>query len=77
MAIGGTALVLRNPQAAIRAFQEVTTLDPQLADAWVMQIRLHMALRDLASAEVTLQRALQKVPDNPTLLELKRQFTAQ
>ncbi|WP_299813275.1 multiheme c-type cytochrome [uncultured Roseibium sp.] len=76
MAIGGTALVLRNSRAAIRAFQEATSLDPQLAEAWIMQVRLHMAEGDLAAAEVALQRALQNVPDNAALLDLKRQFTS-
>lgn len=76
MALGGTALVLRNSRAAIRAFQEATALDPQLAEAWIMQIRLRMAAGDLAGAEVALQRALQNIPDNAVLLDLKRQFTS-
>lgn len=76
MVIGGTALALRNPRAAIKAFQEVTILDPQLAEAWVMQVRLHLAAGDFASAEFTLQKALQNVPGHPVLLELKQQLTA-
>lgn len=75
--IGGTALGLRNPQAAIRAFQEATTLDAQLIDGWVMQIRIHMALQDFAATQFTLQKALVANPDDPLLLDFKRQFTQQ
>ncbi|WP_299475744.1 multiheme c-type cytochrome [uncultured Roseibium sp.] len=74
MVIGGTALTLRNPRAAVNAFAEATNLDPQLAEAWVMQVRLHLAANDYASAEFTLQKALNNIPDNPELLQLKRQF---
>ncbi|MEP4768001.1 MAG: multiheme c-type cytochrome [Roseibium sp.] len=77
MIIGGTALSLRNTKAAIRAFQEATSLDPQLAQAWIMQVRIHMALRDLSAAEFTLQKALRANPEDPVLLDLKRQFTQQ
>lgn len=75
--IGGTALALRNPQAAVRAFQEATKLDAQLIDGWVMQIRIHMALRDFAAAQFTLQKALGANPTDPVLLDFKRQFTQQ
>ncbi|WP_421982175.1 multiheme c-type cytochrome [Roseibium sp.] len=75
--IGGTALALRNPQAAIRAFQEATNLDAQLVDGWIMQIRIHMALQDFAAAQFTLQKALLANPANPVLLDFKRQFTQQ
>ncbi|WP_055673843.1 multiheme c-type cytochrome [Roseibium alexandrii] len=75
--IGGTALALRNPQAAVRAFQEATNLDAQLVDGWVMQIRIHMALQDFAAAQFTLQKALVANPNDPVLLDFKRQFTQQ
>jgi len=75
--IGGTALALRNPRAAVRAFQEATSLDPQLADGWVMLVRIHMATRDLAAAEVALQKALRSNPEHPGLLNLKQQLTRQ
>ncbi len=75
LVIGGTALSLKNPGAAVRAFQEATTLDPQLVDAWIMQIRIHMAQQDLAAAEFTLQKALISNPEDPLLLQFKRQFT--
>ncbi|MEM5584715.1 multiheme c-type cytochrome [Roseibium sp. AS2] len=75
MALGGTALVLRNSKAAIRAFQEATSLDRQLAGGWIMQVRLHMAVGDLARAEVALQRALQNIPDNAILLRLRNQLS--
>ncbi|CTQ55288.1 decaheme c-type cytochrome, DmsE family [Roseibium album] len=74
MAIGGTALVLRNPAAAISAFREVTRLDPQLVQAWSFLVRLHLSQRDLAAAEFTLQKGLAVNPGDPNLEELKRQF---
>ncbi|GAB4521929.1 MAG: multiheme c-type cytochrome [Roseibium sp.] len=72
LALGGTALALRNARAAIRAFQEATTLDPQLVEAWVMQVRLHMAMGNFPAAEMALQRGLVQVPDDPALQDLKR-----
>jgi Tetratricopeptide repeat/Cytochrome c554 and c-prime/Doubled CXXCH motif (Paired_CXXCH_1) len=74
MAIGGTALVLRNPAAAISAFREVTRLDPQLVQAWSFLVRLHLSQRDLAAAEFALQKGLAANPGDPNLEELKRQF---
>lgn len=74
MAIGGTALVLRNPAAAISAFTEVIRLDPQLVQAWSFLVRLHLSQRDLASAEFALQKGLAANPGDPNLEALKRQF---
>jgi len=74
LVLGGTAMTLRNPAAAIRAFQEATTLDPQLVEAWIMQVRLHIATGKPANAEIALQRALQALPENQALLDLKRQL---
>ncbi|WP_415714978.1 multiheme c-type cytochrome [Roseibium sp.] len=74
MAIGGTALVLRNPAAAISAFTEVTRLDPQLVQAWTFLVRLHLSQRDFAAAQFALQRGLAANPGNPDLEALKRQF---
>ncbi len=74
MVIAGTALTLRNPNAAIRAFQEATQLDPQLADAWIMQIRLFMALQDYTNAQMTLQRAKKLIPDDTRLADFERLF---
>lgn len=72
MVIAGTALTLRNPKAAIRAFQEATQLDPQLADAWIMQIRLFMALQDYTNAQITLQRAKKLIPEDARIADFER-----
>lgn len=76
MALGGTAMALRNPRAAIRAFEEVTIVDPQHVDAWIMQIRLHAETGGLAAAHTALQKALVAVPNNSALAELKTQLSA-
>lgn len=77
MAIGGAALAMRNVAAATNAFSEVTELDPQLVQAWVMLVQLFWAQRDLSAAETTLKKALDANPGDPNLLELKMQFLAQ
>ena len=58
MAIGGAALVLRNPQAARGAFREAVRLDPQSVDAWNMIIRIHAALGDRDGARAALDEAI-------------------
>ena len=77
MALGGAALAMRNPPAAISAFEEVTQLDPQLVQAWVFLVRLHLARRDYASAEFSLQKALATNPGDENLLMLKDQYFRQ
>jgi len=74
LALGGTALIMRNVQAAIAAFEEVTRLDPQLVDAWVMQVRIRLAVRDMAGAQLALQKALLANPGDPVLEQYKAQF---
>lgn len=74
MSLGGTALAMRNPRAAISAFEEVTALDPQLAQAWVFLVRIHLAQQDPAAAEFALQKALVLNPENEDLLALKNQY---
>ncbi len=67
MALGGVALVLRNPKAAEQAFSRAVEMDPQLVDAWLMIARLHNARRDAASAEGALEKALRYVPNDARL----------
>lgn len=74
LVIGGTALAMRNWPAALAAFKEAVVLDPQLVDAWSFQVRINLALKDLAAAEFALQRALVLNPGNAELLALKAQF---
>lgn len=77
MAIGGAALVMRNANAAISAFSEVTRLDPQLVQAWTFLVRLHLIQRDFAAAEFALQKGLAANPGDPGLAALKEQFQRQ
>jgi len=74
LVLGGSALVMRNIQAGIAAFEEATRLDPQLVDAWVMQVRIKLAIRDMAGAQLSLQRALLANPGNPALEPYRQQF---
>lgn len=62
MVLAGTALTMRQLTAAERAFATATAMDPQLADAWIMQARLQLERRDLAAAQQTLQRAVAAAP---------------
>ncbi|WP_269583456.1 multiheme c-type cytochrome [Roseibium sp. Sym1] len=74
LVLGGTALVMRNAQAAVAAFEEVTRLDPQMVNAWVMQVRIKLAIRDIAGAQLSLQKALLANPGDPTLEQYRQQF---
>lgn len=76
MALGGTAMALRNPAAALRAFEEVTRLDPQMVDAWILQVRLHADAGDLASAQTTLQKARAANPRTTALDGLEKTLSA-
>lgn len=77
LVLGGTALVLRNIPAAIAAFEEVTRLDPQMINAWEMQVRIKMAIGDMAGAQFSLQKALVANPSDPTLQSYKQQLSQQ
>ncbi|WP_138469309.1 cytochrome c3 family protein [Poseidonocella sp. HB161398] len=68
--LGGMALTMRNFPAAARAFAEVTALDPQHADAWVMQARIAAALGDGAGARQILGEAVAANPGNLALASM-------
>ncbi|WP_171231600.1 cytochrome c3 family protein [Ruegeria sp. HKCCA4812] len=74
LVLGGMALTLRNAQAAEQAFREVVTLDPQRAEAWPMLVQLAQINRGPEAARVVLQEALDRLPDDPNLLQLSQQF---
>ncbi len=74
LVLGGKALAERNAPAAIAAFEEVTRLDPQMVNAWVMQVRIKMAVGDMAGAEQSLQKALIANPVDPALQSVKQQL---
>ncbi len=71
MAIGGAALVLRNPRAAENAFRETVRLDPQRVEAWVMIVRILAATGDLDGARVALDDALAANPSSEALRSLR------
>ena len=71
LVLGGIGLTTRRMQAAIQAFGEAATLDPQLVEAWVMMIRIHAATGDIESAREVADLALQKNPDSVELSLLR------
>jgi len=74
IAIGGAALVLRNPGAAEQAFREAVRLDPQSVDAWRMIIRILAATGDPDDVRATLDDALAANPSSELLLSLEQEF---
>ncbi|WP_321345498.1 multiheme c-type cytochrome [Breoghania sp.] len=64
LVLGGTALVLRRPIAALSAFREATDMDPQLVSGWIMQVRIQLALGRIDGARSTLRKAGKALPDN-------------
>ncbi len=74
LAIAGTALTLRNFQAAESAFAEAARLDPQLVDAWAMVVRLRAAQGDLAGAAEAAERALDSNPENGSLMQMREEL---
>jgi predicted CXXCH cytochrome family protein len=71
LVLGGVALTMRNLPAAAGAFREVTRLDPQRADAWVMLVRIAEVAEGPNAARAVLAEALAAVPDDPTLLQMQ------
>ena len=64
LVMAGIGLTTRRMEAALQAFGEAATLDPQLEQAWVMMIRIHSAMGDMDSARETADRALEFNPDS-------------
>ena len=69
MAIGGLALTMRNIPAAINAFDQAVSMDPQLVQAWVMLTRIHAAVGQMDKVKQTLERA---IAANPDVVEFKQ-----
>jgi predicted CXXCH cytochrome family protein len=69
MVIAGTALTLRNFGAAEAAFARAVSLDPQLADAWLMLARLQAERNSPAAASETLSSAIAANPNDGILLQ--------
>ncbi|WP_172327163.1 multiheme c-type cytochrome [Mangrovicoccus sp. HB161399] len=68
--LAGMALTLRNFPAAAQAFAEVTALDPQYVDAWVMRARLAAALDGPDAARSVLEEAVAANPGDLGLSSL-------
>lgn len=67
MVIGGVALTKRNIKAAISAFGQAVEMDPQLVQAWIMLVRIKIAVGNRAEAKQTLREAVQSNPDSKEL----------
>ncbi len=72
--LGGTALVLRNPEAAEQAFREAVRQDPQLVDGWRMIIRIRAALGDRQGALKGVEDAMAVNPGSPVIQSLRNQL---
>ena len=75
--LGGMALSTRRFPAAAQAFAEVTRLDPQHVDAWVMRARLAAALEDVDAVREILEAATAANPEAPALQGMMSQIDAQ
>lgn len=67
MALGGTALTLRNLPAAEGAFAEAVRMDPQLALGWVALARVQLQRGDELTAQESLRRGVAAAPNDGTL----------
>ena len=74
LVMGGMALTTHNYPAAEAAFRETVRLDPQRAEAWSILVRMVHATRGLDAARAVLREALDKVPDDLALVQLRGQM---
>jgi len=74
MAIAGTALTFRNFAAAEGAFAEAVRMDPQLASAWQMIVRLRAAGGNLSGAMEAVRDGLAANPQDVALREMRKQL---
>ncbi|MEM7320387.1 MAG: multiheme c-type cytochrome [Pseudomonadota bacterium] len=72
LVMGGMALTLRNTPAAIGAFRQVVTMDPQRGEAWSMLVRLTEIEEGPQAARQVLRDALLHLPEDPGLRALAR-----
>jgi predicted CXXCH cytochrome family protein len=77
LVLGGVALTMRNIPAAEAAFGEVTRLDPQRAEAWVMRVRIAAAARGPEAARALLAEALAVLPEDATLRRFESELADQ
>jgi tetratricopeptide (TPR) repeat protein len=74
MAIGGLALGRRQWPEAESAFSTATEIDPQLAPAWLMLVKLREARGDTLGAGSALTSAVSALPRNPDILLARASF---
>ncbi|SFB70837.1 multiheme c-type cytochrome [Tropicimonas isoalkanivorans] len=74
MILGGMAMTKRDLPGALEAFREAVRMDPHLAAAWSMLVRLQSASGEEDLARETLDEALTKLPEDPGLLSLDGQL---
>lgn len=72
--LGGTALVLRNLQAAEQAFREAVRQDPQLVQGWRMITRIRAALGDKEGAREAINDALRSNPNSIVLRSMHEEL---
>ncbi|PRY26807.1 cytochrome c554/c'-like protein [Aliiruegeria haliotis] len=72
--LGGIGLTTRNIASALASFREAVRIDPQMAQAWVMIVRLEAATGNEDGARAALAEALAQLPDDPGLLSLQAQL---
>jgi len=71
LALGGAALVMRNPSAAEAAFREAVTLDPQLEEAWSMIVQIRTTIGDWEGARDAVTEAREHNPSSLLLIQLE------
>ena len=54
--------------AALAAYERIATLDPNNAEPWVIQSRLHMIEQDIPAAYAAAAKAVELSPQNPDAL---------
>lgn len=74
MAMGGLALGRRQWPEAEAAFGAAVEIDPQLAPAWLMLVKLREATGDAAGANAALTSAVSALPRNPDILLARAGF---
>ena len=72
LAIAGTALALRQLNAAEKASIEATTMDRQRVDAWTLLVRVRAARGDTDGAIETAQAAFDLNPESAVLRDMLR-----
>ena len=62
------ATLQNKPADTEKDLQKAIELEPKFLDAWVALAGFHLAQKDYDQAKITLDRALQTIPDHPMLL---------